>query len=141
MPAALKTDQTLHTIRRIPATIAAIGTVRAEIADALAERAWGPAETMGVVLAASEGMVNAVEHGSRDGGHVTVSYEIHADRAEVTIADDGRPGDRDRERAADDTRGRGMMLINGLATRLQYAWNGSGTVLSMVFEREPAAAT
>lgn len=141
MPTALETHQPLRTIRRIPANLTAIGPIRAEIAEALEQCAWEPAEAMGVVLAASEGMVNAVEHGSRVGGQVTVSFAIGPDCAEVTISDEGPPDHAHRDRVPDDTRGRGMLLIIGLATRLQYAWRGPGTILSMVFDREPARAT
>jgi anti-sigma regulatory factor (Ser/Thr protein kinase) len=139
MSSALDTDPTVQTIRRIPATLSAIAPIRAELADALDRCNWDPGEAMGVVVAALEGMVNAVEHGSAEGAHVTVRYEVGPDRAEVTISDDGRPLADAAAPGDDCSRGRGMQLINGFATHLRFTWTGAGTVLSMAFERRAAS--
>ncbi len=130
-----------RTVRRMPADLAAIAPVRAEIGESLRRWGWPDAGVLEVVLAASEAMVNAVEHGSAPGGFVTVDCDVDADAARVIVSDEGsrRPSGPDRRNLPPDpTRGRGMRLIIGLAAQVRYDWSGTGTMLSMRFDRPPS---
>lgn len=118
--------------------------VRHAIADALSDLSWEQDEARRVLVAAVEGLVNAVEHGSAGGGRVTVRFDITAERAELWIVDDGRPGvpppTLDPGHPTDDaTCGRGLLLMLGLADAMTCRASGLGTELWLAFDRRRVA--
>jgi anti-sigma regulatory factor (Ser/Thr protein kinase) len=144
MPAAPAIVTRMPVRAEVPANLLALLPVRHAIADALSDLRWERDEAMRVLVAAVEGLVNAVEHDSAGGGRVTVRFDITAERAELWIADDGRPGVRpptlDPGLPADDaTCGRGLLLMLGLADAMTCRANGRGTELWLAFDRPRVA--
>ena len=140
MPAALAIEARLPASAEVPVDLMALLPVRHAIADALGEVGWEHDEAMRVVVAAVEGLVNAVEHGSAAGGRVTIRCDIGAERAELWIMDAGRPGANpprlDAAIPPDDvTSGRGVALMRGLADAITCRASGHGTELWLAFDR------
>ena len=140
MPAALAIDVRLPASAEMPADLLALLPARHAIADALGEMGWEHGEAMRVLVAAVEGLVNAVEHGSAAGGRVTIRCDIGAGHAELWIVDDGRPDANpprlDATLPPDDaTSGRGVVLMRGLADAMTCRASGRGTELWLAFHR------
>ena len=140
MPAALAIDTRISASAEMPADLMALLPVRHAIADALSDLGWEQDEAMRVLVAAVEGLVNAVEHGSAAGGRVTVRFDITAEHAELWIVDDGRPSAHplrlDPALPSDDaTCGRGLILMRGLADAMTCQAKGRGTELWLAFDR------
>jgi anti-sigma regulatory factor (Ser/Thr protein kinase) len=99
-----------------------------------------------MVLAASEAVTNAIEHGSADHASVVVELTVAIDRAHLSVTDAGRPGARCPLLDAAPTppppssvRGRGLVIMFGLADGLDVEPVGSGTRVSMEFRRDSCA--
>ncbi|HJP79000.1 MAG TPA: SpoIIE family protein phosphatase [Pseudonocardiaceae bacterium] len=96
---------------------------------------WGaraalPADLIAAVtLASYEAMANAVEHAYPEGhpGVLSVQVRRQADQIAVIVSDQGRwrPGD------GTDARGRGLLLMEGLAKELRLGRTDSGTTVEM----------
>jgi anti-sigma regulatory factor (Ser/Thr protein kinase) len=80
-----------------------------------------------ILLAVWEAATNAVEHGSRDGGTVTVSASIVGDRVLIEVVDDGR-WQEPRQR---ENRGLGLPVIRSLMTDVELAHSDRGTQVRM----------
>ena len=94
-----------------------------EVADWL-EREHVPAgDAKDILLAVWEAATNAVEHGGRDGGTVTVSASIVGDRVLIEVGDDGR-WQEPRER---ENRGLGLRVIRSLMTEVEFDHSDHGT--------------
>jgi anti-sigma regulatory factor (Ser/Thr protein kinase) len=124
----------------IPADLASIAVVRAALLATLKERGWDPDSAQGVVLATSEAVANAVEHGSHAGELVEVVHQVGVSEATVRILDSGGSLGWDRT-LPDDTpptnadRGRGLAIIRALAHRMEIRPAGRGTELRLDFVR------
>jgi serine/threonine-protein kinase RsbW len=88
-----------------------------------------------VMLAACEAIANAFEHAYRGGpGEI----DVHADRSDglltVTVTDwgDWKPDD-----AGDPTRGRGLILVRGLADDSEVVHRDDGTTVRMMWVVAP----
>lgn len=90
-----------------------------------------------VHLATEEAFLNAVKHGNKNDPNkkVKVEYEIHPDRVDITITDDGDgfspdsvPDPRDTENLY-KPQGRGLLLINAYMDIVEY--NDKGNCLHM----------
>lgn len=144
MPATLAIDAGIATSTEVPADLMALLPARDAIAGALSEMGWEQDDTTRVLVAAVEGIVNAVEHGSTAGGRVTVRCAIGAEHAELSIVDEGRQGTRpprlDPDVPSNDaTCGRGLILMRGLADAMSCRASARGTELWLAFDRRRAA--
>jgi anti-sigma regulatory factor (Ser/Thr protein kinase) len=55
---------------------------------------WPAEATAGALVAVTEAMANALEHGSEPGGRIEIAYSAGPGGAHVLVADEGRPGTR-----------------------------------------------
>lgn len=82
-----------------------------------------------LALASYEAMANAVEHAYPDttDGPLSVRISREDQRLVITVADQGKW----QSAAADDLRGRGLLLMEGMARELRIATTPSGTTITM----------
>lgn len=124
----------------LPASPAALAVVRAAISHALEQRGWEGDHANRVVLATSEATANAVEHGSAPGELVEVVYRVDHARASVRVLDTGScdewaPPSRHALPSDDSDRGRGLVMMERLADRMEVVTDGPGTELRLDFAR------
>ena len=124
----------------IPADLASIAVVRAALQATLKERGWDPDSAQGVVLATSEAVANAVEHGSHAGELVEVVHQVSVSEATVRVLDSGGTHAWDHTVPSDAPstnadRGRGLAIIRALAHRMEIRPAGHGTELRLDFVR------
>ncbi len=94
-----------------------------------------------ILLATSEAVTNAIEHGSHSEPRKTVSVEafLHEETVAVTVSDTGRwVGDSSASQRS-RRRGRGLTLIGGLTDRVDTVRSPRGTRVTLHFERAVAA--
>ncbi len=124
----------------IPADLVSIAVVRAAICEALRECGWSEDACRRVVLAASEAVANAVEHGSDEGELVEIVYQVGDEDAQVRILDSGgtarwTPPTDPPLPPSTATRGRGLSIISALAQKMEFRRAGQGTELRLDFSR------
>lgn len=124
----------------IPAEPVSIAVVRAAISHALREHSWGDDAIGRVVLATSEAVANAVEHGSQDGELVEIVFQVGEEEAKVRVLDCGGPSpwsppETYVEPASTAIRGRGLSIISALAQNVEFRPAGSGTEIRLDFSR------
>ncbi|WP_241010876.1 SpoIIE family protein phosphatase [Mycobacterium camsae] len=121
--------------RVVPATSDHVPAARKELREWLAATAAGRAED--ILLAVSEAVTNAIEHGSSCEAHKTVSIEafLRPDAVWISVSDSGRwVGDSSASRRS-RRRGRGLTLISGLADKVDTVRTPSGTRVTLRFDR------
>lgn len=129
----------------LPADLQVVAFVRCTFAAVLSREGW-PAEGIGrLLLAASEALTNAIEHGSPAGGCVQVELAVSGERARMRIVDEGRPGVPvprcpSRPPAPTSVRGRGLLIIRRLADEFSLRAAGGGTEVRAGFWRHPVEA-
>lgn len=100
---------------------------------------WDEQESGRVLLAASEAVSNAIEHGSPDAGSVDIVLEATAGRLILRVRDQGRPGSStpvacDQEPPSTDIRGRGLLIMSRLADSVAFAaCEPAGTEVALTF--------
>lgn len=124
----------------IPADLVSIAVVRAAICEALNDHGWDQDDCRRVVLAASEAVANAVEHGSQGGELVEIVYQVGDMDAQLRILDSGGPEEwtppaEPPVPSPDAPRGRGLALIRALAQKVEFRSAGRGTELRLDFAR------
>jgi anti-sigma regulatory factor (Ser/Thr protein kinase) len=112
----------------LPAQPTSAALARRAIRDAATDAGLDAMETADVVLAGSEAVANAIEHGSpRAGDMIRVRVELKARMLTVEVRDCGRfpapPKDDD------DNRGRGLPIIGMLSDRVEVDPRPDGTTL------------
>jgi anti-sigma regulatory factor (Ser/Thr protein kinase) len=120
-----------HFERQLPADLSGLSSVRVALGAWLAELGADPATTADLVLAASESIANAAEHGSglRSTDKVAISARVErradgADEIVVFVRDQGRW--KDPGPPAD--RGRGLLIMRGLVDDVRVV-AGEGTTV------------
>jgi len=107
------------------------------IKDALHATNYNEHDIFAIQLAVEEALVNAIKHGNQldPDKKVAVSYRITCERFDITITDEG-PGfnpdevpDPTLDEYVERPCGRGLLLIRGFMTEVQY--HGKGNVVSM----------
>jgi serine/threonine-protein kinase RsbW len=133
----------VHSALRVPADLQVVAFVRCAFASVLAREGW-PAEGAGrVLLASTEALANAIEHGSPQGGRVEVQLSVTTERTGLRVVDEGRPGVPVPVYPAapppvTSPRGRGLIIIRRLADDFELAPDGEGTRLEVGFLRSVA---
>jgi anti-sigma regulatory factor (Ser/Thr protein kinase) len=115
-------------------------TSRRELARWLKDIEVEPERAYDILLAVSEAVTNAMEHGNRFDGTQVVSLQatLHGQSLIVTVNDRGRwlePSDHPPSRS--QYRGRGLHLINELAANVEIASSTNGTQITMRFDMAP----
>ena len=134
------TSDAIESAFRVPATLRSLTFVRCALALVLDREPWSPDDSGRLLLAASEAVSNAIEHGSPpDGGHVEVQVIVQRDGATLIVTDEG-PGDAAPEvdptaDAPSDSspRGRGFPIMRSLADDVSVTRVGAGTRVAMHF--------
>jgi anti-sigma regulatory factor (Ser/Thr protein kinase) len=121
---------------RVPARLESLPEVRGALGTAL--RTWEDGRPQEVVLAVIEAVGNAIEHGSRPGEPVEVDIAVTPVDARVRVADTGRPGAELPstpvvEPPPESTRGRGRLIMDRLADRLEVGRVRGGTEVVLHF--------
>ena len=130
----------VHSSLRVPADLTVVSFVRSALACMLTRGEWPAGGSARVLLASTEALTNAIEHGSPPGASVRVDLSITPDRADVLVVDEGHP-DVDLPRVPDtpppptQTRGRGLIIISRLADDFDLRPCGDGTEVSVGFVR------
>lgn len=132
--------RTSHTDLLLPADLAAIGATRSVLSELLTSRGWGEERIEDAVLAASEAVGNAIEHGSLHDDRVCVLIDLSDEALELRVADTGRRGraevpSLETERPPDDAdRGRGLLIMRALAGEVRLSPSGlGGTEARLIF--------
>jgi anti-sigma regulatory factor (Ser/Thr protein kinase) len=134
----------VHSALQVPADLQVVAFVRCALACVLEREGW-PADGAGrVLLASTEALTNAIEHGSPLYGRVDVALTVGPERAQVSVVDEGRPGVPVPVCPSDpppttSTRGRGLLIISRLADDFDVRPAGDGTQVSVGFWRHSAA--
>jgi anti-sigma regulatory factor (Ser/Thr protein kinase) len=123
---------------RIPADMAAVREVRGRLADMLVAGGWRDGDVGRVLLAVTEALGNAVEHGSREDAEVDLVVTVAPARAVVAVRDHGRVGtDVPHEPPAlpppTRLRGRGRLIMSVLADRYETRRWGTGFEVVLEF--------
>jgi len=98
-------------------------------------------DVFSVKLALEEALVNAIKHGNQMDRtkKVRIVYQLHADRFEIRISDDGTgfdPCDVPDPTAFENLErpcGRGLMLMRHYMTEVAFNDRGNGVTMSKVF--------
>jgi serine/threonine-protein kinase RsbW len=114
--------------------------VQEQIEAALQASGYSEHDVFSIKLAVEEALVNAIKHGNQmdPAKQVHVSYRITPDRFEVRITDEGPgfnpedvPDPTDPENIEKPC-GRGLLLIRGFMTSVEYVGRGNVVAMSKV---------
>ncbi len=124
----------------LPAAPAQIPVARNQLRRWLASIDVDPRRKDDILLATSEAVTNAIEHGSHSEPRKTVSVEafLHEETVAVTVSDTGRWAGDSSASLRSQRRGRGLTLISGLADRVNTVRSSVGTRVTLQFERAVA---
>jgi serine/threonine-protein kinase RsbW len=119
--------------------------VQEQIAGELHASAYTEHDVFAIKLALEEALVNAIKHGNQmdPDKRVFVVYSVTAERFDIRITDEGpgfNPEDVPDPTAIENLErpcGRGLLLMRGFMTDVQY--HGRGNVVSMSKVREASA--
>lgn len=134
---------------RLPTDLVFVRPARKMVEALLQAQGWDEDAVEEVALVATELVQNAIEHGSRaDGTEIAdLCVRLHPGAVEMEVTDPGTGKDlgalleRDVTRPVplDSPRGRGLFLINRLASRLERARApGGGAVVRVRMESSAA---
>ncbi len=120
----------------LTAVPAHVATSRHQLARWLSDVAVVQPRIQDILLAVSEAITNAIEHGSRCDASKLVSIQASVRDQAVTakISDSGRWFDSPPSPDRPSQRGRGLILMNGLADSVDIARTAEGTHITMQFD-------
>jgi anti-sigma regulatory factor (Ser/Thr protein kinase) len=123
---------------RVRAELHALRDLRSSLADALTREGWGDEAACRVLVASTEAMANALEHGSSPGARIDVAFKVSRRAVSVRVLDEGRPGDGAslaETSAPPETsvHGRGRLLMRAMADELHVRRLGGGTEVLLGF--------
>jgi len=138
------TSDAIESAFRVPATLRSLTFVRCALALVLDREPWSPEDSGRLLLAASEAVSNAIEHGSPvDGGQIEVQVIVQRDGATLIVTDEGSGAnppalDPLSEPPSDSSpRGRGFPIMQSLADDVHVSHVGAGTRIAMRFAVQP----
>jgi serine/threonine-protein kinase RsbW len=128
----------------IASDLAEARRVQEEIENALQASAYTEHDIFAIKLALEEALVNAIKHGNQmdPNKQVFIIYKITPERFDIRITDQGtgfNPEDVPDPTAIENIErpcGRGLLLMRGFMTEVEY--HGKGNVVSMSKVREVA---
>jgi serine/threonine-protein kinase RsbW len=122
--------------RSIGADPVQIGLLRQDLRAWMRTRGVNEECAQAVLLACSEAVANAIEHGYRDDpfGIVEVTATVSPDTVEIRVADKGSW----RSAQADVSRGRGLQLIRQVMDHVEFDRDGGTTITMRRVRREAA---
>jgi anti-sigma regulatory factor (Ser/Thr protein kinase) len=125
---------------RVPADLAVVSFVRSALAAVLVREEWPAEGASRVLLASSEALTNAIEHGSLGGAAVEVELSVTSERVDVRVLDEGRPGGLlpvvpSEPPPPTSIRGRGLIIISRLSDDFALSARGRGTQADVGFLR------
>jgi serine/threonine-protein kinase RsbW len=121
----------------IPSHAAAARARLDQLIAELARNGWPRREIFRVRLAVEEALVNAIKHGNRQDPtkRLHVGFCLSGDRVRIEIVDEGQgfdpatlPDCTDSEHL-DEPRGRGVMLMRNLMSRVEFNVTGNRVTL------------
>jgi len=135
----------------VRAEMEAVEPARGIVRRALGREGWAEDEIACVVLAFSEALTNAINHGSTPGAAVAVEIVARGARVRIRVRDRGRrghacpPGAPAAAPPPSSEHGRGLMIMAALSDRLEIVRTRRGTEVRLAFRRPgtlrpPAAA-
>lgn len=125
----------------VRAELEAVEPARNLVRRALRHRGWDEDEIEGVVLAFSEALTNAIDHGSSPGSAVAVEVVARRERASIRVRDRGRRGEACPTAAplvpppVSSDHGRGLTIMAALSDRLEIVRTRRGTEVRLAFTR------
>jgi serine/threonine-protein kinase RsbW len=128
----------------IPSHAAAARAALDQLIAELARNGWPRREIFRVRLAVEEALVNAIKHGNRQdpSKRIHVGFCLSADRVRIEVVDEGRgfdpatlPDCTDSEHLS-EPRGRGVMLMRSLMSRVEFGVRGNSVTLEKDMIRE-----
>lgn len=129
----------------IPSDLAEARRVQELIEGALQSAAYTEHDIFAIKLALEEALVNAIKHGNQldPDKRVFVVYSVTPERFDIRITDEGagfNPEDVPDPTAIENLErpcGRGLLLMRGFMTEVEY--HGRGNVVTMAKVREASA--
>lgn len=129
----------------IPSDLGEARLLQDRIEAALQATHYTEHDIFAIKLAVEEALVNAIKHGNQldPDKHVGVSFRVTADRFDITITDEGpgfNPEDVPDPTAIENIErpcGRGLLLIRGFMTDVQYHGRGNVVTMSKVKNGQP----
>jgi serine/threonine-protein kinase RsbW len=129
----------------ISSDLAEARRVQERIAEVLTASAYSEHDIFAIKLALEEALVNAIKHGNQmdPDKRVFIVYHITTERFDIRITDEGEGfnpedvPDPTEEPFVDRPCGRGLLLMRGFMTEVQY--HGKGNIVSMSKVRETAS--
>jgi serine/threonine-protein kinase RsbW len=126
----------------IASDLAEARRVQEDVEQALQASGYTEHETFAIKLALEEALVNAIKHGNQmdPDKQVFVVYKVTSERFEIRITDQGtgfNPEDVPDPTAIENLErpcGRGLLLMRGFMTEVEY--HGRGNSVSMAKVRE-----
>lgn len=129
----------------IASDLAEARRVQEEVEQALQASAYTEHEIFAIKLALEEALVNAIKHGNQmdPDKQVFIVYKVTSERFDIRITDQGagfNPEDVPDPTAIENLErpcGRGLLLMRGFMTEVEY--HGRGNSVSMAKVREVAS--
>ncbi|MDY3554174.1 ATP-binding protein [Gemmata sp. JC717] len=129
----------------IPSDLAEARRVQELIEGALQSAGYTQHDTFAIKLALEEALVNAIKHGNQldPDKRVFIVFNVTAERFDIRITDEGpgfNPDDVPDPTAIENLErpcGRGLLLMRGFMTEVEY--HGRGNVVRMAKVREVPA--
>jgi serine/threonine-protein kinase RsbW len=130
----------------IPSDLAEARRVQCLIEEALQASAYSEHDIFAIKLALEEALVNAIKHGNQmdPDKRVYIVFHVTTERFEIRITDEGtgfNPEDVPDPTAIENLErpcGRGLLLMRGFMTEVEY--HGKGNVVHMAKVREAPSA-
>ena len=134
------TSDAIESAFRVPANLRSLAFVRCALALVLDRQPWSPEDSGRLLLAASEAVSNAIEHGSPEqDGHVEIQVVVRKDGATLVVTDEGDGTDdlhvdpTSAPPSPTSPRGRGFPIMRALADEVTVERVGHGTQVTMRF--------
>ena len=122
----------------LPADDQALARVRPCLEAALQHAGWDGPRRFDVLVATTEALVNAITHGSNQTGSVGVVFTVGPTVARISVVDRGRGMPTvipwpPQCPSVDATHGRGLVMIDAIADRVEIEPCDGGTRITMEF--------
>jgi serine/threonine-protein kinase RsbW len=132
--------------KSIPSDLGEARLLQSCIEEALIATAYTEHEIFAIKLAVEEALVNAIKHGNQldPDKQVQVSFQVTCERFDIRIVDEGpgfNPEDVPDPTAIENIErpcGRGLLLIRGFMTDVQYHGTGNIVTMSKIRNGQPA---